>query len=303
MSAVRRSSEMNLVSNDTPLPTIHIISDSLGATAHALARAAAGQFGYPDPYIETLPKARSFKEISDFLLEHKRLHAQMGLSEKLVVFYTFVDQKLRSQMQAFCLEQGLFGVDIMSEPLMALSKASGLTPSTDPGMLRHTDERYFQRIAAMEFTVEHDDGRNPQDLTQADIVLLGVSRSSKTPISIYLGNEGYKVANVPLSLGVQPPKELFEVDPSRAFGLMTTPEILVGIRQRRLRASGKTAIAVAGDYADPEMVYQDLQEARALMRKIGCIVIQTSNKAVEESAQEILRYYKKSHPGTKMAVE
>lgn len=197
----------------------------------------------------------------------------------------------------------MHAVDLMGGPIDALTKASGFEPSRDPGLMRTVDEHYFRRIAAMEFTVEHDDGRNPQDLPDADIVLLGVSRSSKTPISIYMGMEGYKVANVPLALGTEPPKEIYDCDPSRIFGLMTTPDVLVGIRQRRLGGSGRIASMVAASYAEPEMVYRDLEEARALMRKLGCIVIRTDNKAVEETAQEILRYFELAHPLQKSAIE
>ena len=270
------------VHNDSPLPTIYIVSDSLGATAHALARAAAGQFGVPDPYIEILPKARNFEEIVNFLTAHQEQCRAAGMKDDLVVFFTLVDPVMRSQLRAFCQESGLHGVDIMSVPMHALADASGLAPSKNPGLLRATDEHYFRRIAAMEFTVEHDDGRNPQDLPDADIVLLGVSRSSKTPISIYMGMEGYKVANVPLALGIEPPKEIYQCEPSRIFGLMTTPDVLVGIRTRRLGTSGRGAATVAASYAEPEMVYQDLEEARALMRKLGCIVIRTDNKAVRD---------------------
>lgn len=291
------------VKNDTPLPTIHIISDSLGATAHALARAAAGQFGFPEPYIETLPKARNFEEIVMYLKRHQERHRSLGVSDKLIVFFTLVDEQLRVKLSEYCLLHGIYAVDIMSGPMDALRRASGLEPSRDPGLMRATDANYFRRIAAMEFTVEHDDGRNPQDLPDADIVLLGVSRCSKTPISIYMGMEGHKVANVPLALGTEPPAEIYECDPSRIFGLMTTPDVLVGIRQRRLGTSGRGAHTVAASYAEPEMVYQDLEEARALMRKLGCIVVRTDNKAVEETAQEILRYYELAHPLQKSVIE
>ena len=291
------------MNNDTPFPTIHIVSDSLGATAHSLARAAAGQFGYSDPYIETLPKVRSFNEIASFLAKHQESHRAKGKPDDLVVFYTLVDDEMRHLMQAFCDERGMHAVDSMGGPISALEKASGLEASRDPGLMRTVDQNYFRRIAAMEFTVEHDDGRNPQDLPDADIVLLGVSRSSKTPISIYMGMEGYKVANVPLALGTEPPKEIYDCDSSRIFGLMTTPDVLVGIRQRRLGGSGRIASMVAASYAEPEMVYQDLEEARALMRKLGCIVIRTDNKAVEETAQEILRYFELAHPLQKSAIE
>ncbi len=289
------------VQNDSPLPTIHVISDSVGATAVALARAAAGQFGITEPYIETLSKVRDFVEIEAFLDRHQRHHLERFGNGGIVVFYTLVDAQLREQVRAACEKRGIFGVDIMSAPLNALSEASGMVPSRDPGMMRMVDDHYFRRIAAMEFTVDHDDGRNPQDLPQADIVLLGVSRSSKTPISIYMGLEGYKVANVPLALGMEPPAEIYQCDPSRIFGLMTTPEVLVGIRRRRLGTSGRGAGSVAASYAEPEMVYQDLEEARALMRKLGCIVVRTDNRAVEETAQEILRYYEMAHPQKKVS--
>ena len=284
------------VANDSALPTIHIISDSLGSTAHAVARAAAGQFGIAEPYIEVLPKVRNYEEIVSYLAKHQQEHIEVGLSGNLLVFFTLVDPELRMRLRDFCHEKGMHAVDIMSTPISAIQEATGLSPMSDPGLLRATDEHYFKRIAAMEFTVDHDDGRNPQDLPEADIVLLGVSRSSKTPISIFLGMEGYRVANVPLALGTKPPDEIYDCDPSRIFGLMTTPDILVGIRQRRLGGSGQQAPVVASSYADPEMVYQDLEEARALMRRLGCIVIRTDNKAVEETAQEILRYYELAHP-------
>ncbi len=289
------------VQNDSPLPTIHVISDSVGATAVALARAAAGQFGITEPYIETLSKVRDFQQIEAFLDRHQKHHLDRFGDGRIVVFFTLVDAELRNRVLQACRQRGIYAVDIMSAPLEALSDASGLAPSRDPGMMRAVDQHYFRRIAAMEFTVDHDDGRNPQDLPQADIVLLGVSRSSKTPISILLGLEGYKVANVPLALGTEPPSEVYQCDPSRIFGLMTTPDVLVGIRRRRLGTSGKGAGTVAASYAEPEMVYQDLEEARALMRKLGCIVVRTDNRAVEETAQEILRYYEIAHPQKKIS--
>ncbi len=287
------------VDNESVLPTIHIVSDSLGATAHAVARAAAGQFGIAEPYIEVLPKVRDFEEVAAHLTRQQKEYEEAGLSGNLLVFFTLVDAQMRRRMREFCHDRGMIGVDIMSAPIHAIQDATGLTPLSDPGSLRQIDEHYFKRIAAMEFTVEHDDGRNPQDLPDADIVLLGVSRSSKTPISIYMGMEGFKVANVPLALGTQPPRELFDCDPRRIFGLVTTPDVLVGIRQRRLGCSGRQASAVASSYAEPELVHRDLEEARALMRRLGCIVIRTDNRAVEETAQEILRYYELAHPSHK----
>lgn len=275
------------------LPAIHVISDSVGLTAQAVARAAAAQFGVTHPTITVLPKVSTFEEIETFLDEHSAKHHARNDHAPMVVFYTLVNAHLAQRLAAYAdARDDVVAVDLMTDAISALSQVTGLTPSTKAGGLHVADQYYFHRIEAIEFTIAHDDGRNPQDLTQADIVLLGVSRSSKTPTSIYLSQQGYKVANVPLDPATDPPAEIHKVDRARLFGLMTTAEVLVGIRQRRLG----NASVVASSYADPEYVYQDLEKSRALMRKLGCIVIHTENRAVEETAQEILRYYERAHP-------
>lgn len=279
--------------NTTPLPTIHVVSDSVGLTAQALARAAAAQFGVTNPNIEVLPHVRSFEEVKQFIAEHGELHKRLKGDENLLIFYTLVDGDLRRSLSDYCESlPNVVAVDLMTDAMNAIAKLSGQTPSKRPGGLHVADQHYFRRIEAIEFTIAHDDGRNPQEMSQADIVLLGVSRSSKTPTSIYLAQQGYKVSNIPLDPSTEPPKEVYEVDHTRLFGLMTTADVLVGIRQRRL---GNAAVA-ASQYADPEYVYEDLERARALMRKLGAIVIHTENRAVEETAQEILRYYERAHP-------
>lgn len=277
------------------IPTIHIISDSVGATAQAVARAAAAQFGVTNPKIETLPKVKTYEEIQAFLDEHSRYHVETLGDDRMLVFYTLVDTEVRNRVSAYVENHpNIMAVDLITNAVEAISQMSGMQPAYRPGSLRVADPNYFRRIEAMEFTIAHDDGRNPQDLTQADIVLLGVSRSSKTPLSIYLSQQGYKVANIPLDPSTEPPREVYDVDRTRLFGLMTTAEVLVDIRQKRLGA-GKASI-VAGSYADPEYVYDDLEKARALMRKLGCIIVRTEKRAVEETAQEILRYYERAHP-------
>lgn len=284
------------------IPTIHIISDSVGATAQAVARAAAAQFGVTNPKIETLPKVKTYEEIRDFLENHVRHHMENLGDDRMLVFYTLVNTEVRNKVSAYVENHpNIVAVDLMTTAVEAISEMSGMKPAYTPGSLRVADPHYFRRIEAIEFTIAHDDGRNPQELTQADIVLLGVSRSSKTPLSIYLSQQGYKVANVPLDPSTQPPREIYDVDRTRLFGLMTTPEVLVDIRQRRL-GGGKAAM-VAGRYADPEYVYEDLEKARALMRQLGCIIIRTEKRAVEETAQEILRYYERSHPSDTDIIE
>lgn len=274
-------------------PTIHVISDSVGLTAQAVARAAAAQFGITNPVIEVMPKARTFDEIRSFIEDRSARHLQQTGDNRVLVFYTLVDAALSQRLAEYAAAHtNVVAVDLMTAALDALADMTDIAPSTKPGGLHVADQYYFRRIEAIEFTIDHDDGRNPHELTQADIVLLGVSRSSKTPTSIYLAQQGYKVANIPLDPVTDPPVQVYDVDRTRLFGLMTTPDVLVGIRQRRLgRARG-----VAATYADPEFVHDDLEKARTLMRKLGCIVVHTENRAVEETAQEILRYYEQVHP-------
>ena len=185
--------------NTTPLPTIHVVSDSVGLTAQAMARAAAAQFGVTNPNIEVLPHVRSFEEVKQFIAEHGELHKRLCGDENLLIFYTLVDGDLRRTLSDYCESlPNVVAVDLMTDAMNAIAKLSGQTPSKRPGGLHVADQHYFRRIEAIEFTIAHDDGRNPQEMSQADIVLLGVSRSSKTPTSIYLAQQGYKVSNIPL---------------------------------------------------------------------------------------------------------
>lgn len=274
-------------------PTIHVVSDSIGETARAMAQAAAAQFGVTNPKVEVLGKVTSFEQVRDHLQDHARFHLEELGDDKLLVFYTLVHGELRDEVSAWLQgNDNIYGVDLLTAPIDAISQVSGLAPDCTPGALRVADINYFHRVEALEFTIEHDDGRNPQDLTKADMVLLGVSRASKTPLSIYLAQHGYHIANVPVDPNTEPPREIFDVDKTRLFGLMTSPEVLADIRTKRL---GK-ARSVAGKYADLEYIYNDLERARELMRRLGCIVVRTDKRAVEETAQEILSHYLRNHP-------
>ena len=176
--------------------------------------------------------------------------------------------------------------DLIGPTLAVLSSLIGVSPKGVAGVIHKTDDHYFHRIEAMEYLDVYDDGCGCDDLSGADIVLLGVSRTSKTPLSMYLAYQGYKVANVPLAHGMEPPKSIYEVDPMRLFGLISTVDVISGIRDSRL--GDDYARAVAGSYAEPESVRSELEEARALMKRLGCFVVRTDGKAIEESASEII---------------
>jgi len=257
--------------------TIHILSDSLGETGETVALAAVSQF-VPNAFrIERLPKVTAPGDLRDLVRQH--------CGGDCIFFYTLVDAPLRSEMERL-VAGGVIGVDLLGPAVALLAQVTGIAPTGEVGRIRRTDEGYFDRIEAMEFAVKHDDGRNPEGLADADIVLLGVSRTSKTPISMSLAFKGWRVANVPLAPGMAPPDEIFLLDPRRVFGLVTSIDVLLAIRQERMRELG----GYVPGYADREAVVAELAEARQVMRKIGCLVVHTDNRAVEESAQEILRH-------------
>ncbi len=259
--------------------TIRILSDSLGETADLVARAASSQFEQGTFVIVRSPKISGIAELKDAL--------DVVCEDKdCIVFHTFADPALRAEMEILAPERGIPTVDILGPAVAVLSRTAGEEPRVAPGAIRKIDRDYYERIDAMEFAVKHDDGRSPEGLRDAEIALIGVSRTSKTPLSMYLAGKGYKVANVPLVYGVDPPKELFDVEPRRIFGLVSNPELLSSIRGARLKGLG----GHVRRYADREAVERELESARDLMRRLGALVIRTDNRAVEETAQEIIRY-------------
>ena len=274
------------------LPTIHVISDSMGNTAKTIARSAASHFGELDPNITVLPYVRSFDQIRSFLEEEQRLHRQMYNDDRIIVYYTLVIQELRDALESYLADHpNIYAVDVLSDSIAVIEQVSGKTHNPAPGEQHKINDQYFQRIEAIEFTVSHDDGLLTQDLPEADIVILGVSRTSKTPTSIYLGQQGYKVANVPLVEGLELPKEVYEVDRERLFGLITDPSVLVGVRKTRMGGQlGQSR------YADIDAVMLELDRARTIMRGLGCVIINTKDRAIEETAQEILRHYNAAFP-------
>ena len=260
--------------------TVLVISDALGETAASVALAAAGQFDEGAVAIERLSRVQDARQVKRYL------ESLAGAAKKIAAFHTIVQDELRSEVAGLLVEQGIAAVDLLGPAIDTIAALTGLAPKGIPGIIHQTDERYFQRIACMEYAVEHDDGRGADDLSEADIVLIGVSRTSKTPLSMYLALQGYRVANIPLAPQIEPPQALFEVDPARIFGLVTTVEAIAPIRVQRLGTA--QAQSAAGSYADPDAIELEFAYARSLMKRLGCFVVHSDGKAIEESATEII---------------
>jgi len=258
--------------------TLHVLSDSLGQTAVTFARVLASRF----PSLDFTVVRTSMIDDPIELEAIVRLHCN---EPNYLFVYTFAERDLLDTMDALSGE-GCQAVDLLGRAVRYIHKLSGERPTGKVGAIHSTDEAYFQRIDAMEYTINHDDGRHPEGLLDADIVLIGVSRSGKTPLSTFMAYRGWKVANLPLASGSRPPRQIFEVEPRRIYGLMTTPEVLMSVREARSAEFG----VHLENYTSRESIEYELANARDLMRRLSCLVINTAHRAIEEIAQEILSY-------------
>lgn len=182
-------------------------------------------------------------------------------------------------------------VDVLGPMLKSIEKSTGLLPKNQAGLIHSLDHEYFKRVEAVEFTVKYDDGKNPLGLLKADVVIIGVSRTSKTPLSMYLAHKQIKVANVPLVPELAPPEELFKVPPYKIIGLLIDPFKLNEIRSERLKTMGLSDTAT---YADMKRIDDELAYAKGIMRRLHCQIINVSNRAIEETAGIIMEYVRKN---------
>jgi regulator of PEP synthase PpsR (kinase-PPPase family) len=254
---------------------LHVVSDATGETASRLVMALEAQF--PEQEFEEIRHPR-VESIEDLRLAVDRMKGRPA-----VVVYTLVDPEMRDEMRRLCRRAKLHYCDLLGHPIDAIAKVSGMTAKMTPGARPPLNEQYFKRVSAIEFAVKFDDGIGA-GLQQADIVLVGVSRTSKTPLSMYLGYLGYKTANVPIVRGIEPPPALFEIDGAKVVGLTIDPSRLAEIRTRRVQhARGSRR------YAELEGIYDELDYAKAIHRKLGCPVLDVTDAAVEETAHRVIR--------------
>ncbi len=256
---------------------VFVVSDSLGETADRVARASASQFQLQDSDFRRVPYVNS-KELIDEIIED----ASHGPS---LIVHTLVVPALRLYMNDQAAEEEIPCVDIMGPTLEAFSAATEAKPRLQPGLVHQLDEEYYRQIEAVEFAVKYDDGKDPRGLLKADLVLIGVSRTSKTPLSMYLAHRGYRVANVPLVPEVSPPEEIFMLPSNRIIGLTISAAQLKQIRQERLKVLGLQANA---NYASEERIGEELDYGKRIMDRIGCPVIDVTRRAVEETASQVL---------------
>jgi [pyruvate, water dikinase]-phosphate phosphotransferase / [pyruvate, water dikinase] kinase len=255
---------------------LHVVSDATGETAARLVQALEAQF--PDQEFVEIRHPR-IETVDDLQLAVSRMKGRAA-----VVIYTIVQPELRESMRTLCRRAKLHYCDLLGHPIEAIARVSGMTARMTPGSRPPLNSAYFKRMEAIEFAVRFDDGVG-RGLHDADIVLVGVSRTSKTPLSIYLGYLGHKAANVPVVKGIEPPAQLFEVDQAKIVGLTIDPNRLAEIRRARVRTMG----ARNRQYAELMEIYEELEQAEKLHRRLGCPVIDISELSIEETAHRVLR--------------
>jgi regulator of PEP synthase PpsR (kinase-PPPase family) len=258
-------------------PQVFVVSGGMGASGEQLARTAMAQFEHGELPIVVVPQVRTAEDLTRVV--------DRAASVGGVVVHTLVDPVLRAELIETARARGVVELDVMGPVLDALAGLLGEAPLGRPGLYREVREDYFRRIEAIEYAVRHDDGRHCNELGEADIVLTGISRTGKTPLSMYLAMRGYKTANVPLVKGLEAPRELFEVEAGKVVGLMIEPGPLVERRRRRQQHLGGAGL---GAYAAPREVFEELEQAREVFQRGRFAVIDATLKPIEESASEVV---------------
>ncbi|RMC41477.1 kinase/pyrophosphorylase [Lactobacillus sp. ESL0233] len=268
------------MTDETPKKEVNIIiiSDSAGDTAFNNAVAAAAQF--PDaqinyrryPFVYNKEKlAETFQEIEKY--------------PNLVIIYSLVKDEMQLPVIRFIREHNIHGIDILSPVVEAIQSATGSRPLKKIGAQHKMNQKYFDRISAMEFAVMYDDGKDPKGFLEADVVLLGVSRTSKTPLSLFLANKNLKVANLPLVPDTHIPKEIYQVNPKKIIGLTNDLSVLNEIRRQRMIAYGLNPDTT---YSNTDAIKKELDSAQTLYNELECFVINVANRSIEETAALIL---------------
>jgi regulator of PEP synthase PpsR (kinase-PPPase family) len=264
---------------------IYIFSDSTGETGERILRATMSQFDHSDIRVIKKGHLRTLGEISKAL--------DIVTSHPGLIVYTLVNNEHADFLSAEAQRLGLKTIDLITPILNEMTGFLHLPAKQKPGLIYRMNEEYLKRIEAINFTVAHDDGQLTRDLPKADIVLVGLSRTSKTPLSMYLAHRGYKVANIPLIAGIEPPEELFQIDQNKVFALVISVERLVSLRMARLSKLGHN---IRDTYADFERVDGELAYCRQLFRKNRkWVIIDMTSKAIEEAAGEILKRFEHNH--------
>jgi regulator of PEP synthase PpsR (kinase-PPPase family) len=257
---------------------LHLVSDATGETLLAVGRAACAQYSTVSPIEHVYPLIRNLKQLEPVLAD---IEANPG-----IVLYTLVDPVLNDRLQKHCQERSIPCLSILSPVLSLFASYLGTETTPRVGGQHTLNAEYFRRIDALNYTLMHDDGQHAENLNEADVVLVGISRTSKTPTSIYLANRGIKTANVPLVPGIEPPTQLEQISKPLVVGLIASPERIVQIRQNRLL--GLNAHQSDSNYVDRQSVSDEIAISKKLCARHNWPVIDVTRRSIEETAAAVI---------------
>lgn len=232
---------------------------------------------------------RAFSNVSTQLELERILLSAVNQPGDPLVFYTMESPVLFNYLKNFCDLHKISYLDLLTPAVVAVQNKLLSNGDETFGALRKLDDAFFRRVDAMDFAIRYDDGKDAKGIMVADIVIIGVSRTSKTPLSVFLANQNRRVINIPLIPGTEPPKELFEVSPSKVFGLTSAPSKLEAVRTERLKALG---LPTNSEYASRDRIMEEIAYAQGIMKRIGCAIIDVSSRSIEETADVIIRHLK-----------
>ncbi len=261
------------------VPTIFVISGGIGTSGEQLVHTLLAQFPGDAVRVTTVGNVRHPEQITDALSQAQKIDA--------LVVHTLVDPLLHDHLLRESQRLQIQAVDLMGPIMEWVTEKLGIAPRAQPGLYRQLHLEYFERVSAIDFTMAHDDGKNPDGWPQAKAVLVGVSRVGKTPLSVYLAVLGWKVANVPLVPQIPVPESLFSLEPQRVIGLTVEPDRLLEYRTRRQKLLGAPGPSV---YADPRAIYEEVEEALNVFRRGRFKVVNMTDKTIEQGADEIIRH-------------
>ncbi|MBE0699300.1 MAG: kinase/pyrophosphorylase [Anaerolineaceae bacterium] len=266
---------------ETPLfpPTIYIVSGGVGASGEQLVHTVLAQFPEDAVRVITVGNVRQPEQIGQVIEQAKG-------TDGLIVC-TLVDPLLQDYLMRETSRLQVRVIDLMGPLSEWIALKTGIAPRGEPGLYRQLHRDYFDRVAAIDFSMAHDDGKNPDGWSQAEAMLVGVSRVGKTPLSLYLAVLGWKVANYPFVPQITLPERLFTLDPARVFGLTIEPGQLLQFRQRRQRQLGAPG---PSQYVDPPAVYAEIEAALKVFRRGRFTIVDMTDKTIEQGADEIIRH-------------
>lgn len=268
---------MSELSNSQTAPPLYIVSGGAGAVGEQVARLTLSQFEGAEVPLIIVPNVRDLNQITEVVTQAAQNNG--------TILHTLMEPVLRRELMRLAREMGVAEIDLVGSVLSRLATVLQKEPIGKPGLYQPRRSTYFERLEAIEYTVAHDDGNKPHELHQADIVLVGISRVGKTPLSMYLAVLGWKVANVPLVRNIPLPETLFQIDRRRVIGLIVEAEQIAARRRWRQRRMG---VNLGGTYTNLEAAHEEVEWARQTFRKNGWTTIDVTDKSIEESADEII---------------